>query len=188
MRAIDNWDAIEERKEGSYQNPPPGGYIVQITAVQDDEGKECLRIEWDYAAPPWAGFNQKTFERAKFWPSPLFRSYKESALGFFKGFKTAVEQSNPGYVFDWRNPLALQGKYIGVVLGEELYTAKNGEQRTRLYVDQTRSVQAIRDGDFEVPARKDKTTGKPAQPVAPSASSNPFLELDDDEADLPWNR
>lgn len=190
MRHIDNWDGIEERQDGGFQNPPPGGYVVCIVSVADDESKECLKLNWDYTAPPWAGFNEKTFGRAGFWPTTLFRSYKESALGFFKAFKTAVEQSNPGYTFDDRNPLGLQGKFVGVVLGEELYTAKNGEKKTRLYVAQTRSVQAIRDGDYEVPEPKDKTGGATPKSAAPykASAANPFDELDDDDADLPWNK
>lgn len=188
MRQVDNWDAIEERQDGSFQNPPPGGYVVQIVSVKDDETKECLKLDWDYTAPPWTGFNEQTFRRAGFWPTVLFRSYKESAMGFFKAFKTAVENSNPGYVFDWRNPLGLQGKYIGVVLGEEMYINKRGENKTRLYVDQVRSVQSIRDGDFKVPEIKDKTnnsTGSSSRQDSAPAASNPFQELDDD-GPLPW--
>lgn len=190
MRQVDNWDNIEERQEGDFKNPPPGGYVVRIVSVKDDEAKEYLKLEWDYTMPPWAGFNEQTFNRAGFWPTTLFRSYKESALGFFKAFKTAVEQSNPGYTFDWRNPLGLQGKFIGVVLGEELYTAKNGEKKTRLYVAQTRSVQAIRDGDYEIPGIKDKTGDSSHKAAAPynAPNQNPFEELEDDDADLPWGR
>lgn len=176
MRHIDNWDDIEERRDGGFQLPPPGGYIARVTAVADDERKECLKLNWDYAAPPWAGFNAQTFRRAGFWPTALFRSYKESALGFFKAFKTAVEQSNPGYTFDDRDPPGLRDKLIGVVLGEELYIAKSGEKRKRLYVAQVRSVQAIREGDYTLPPLRDKTGGVP--------SADPFAELD---GGLPWN-
>lgn len=188
MRQVDNWDAIEERQEGGFQNPPPGGYIVRIVSVKDDEAKEYLKLDWDYTTPPWAGFNEQTFNRAGFWPTTLFRSYKESAMGFFKAFKTAVEQSNPGYIFDWRNPLGLQGKFIGVVLGEELYINKRGEKKSRLYVEQCRSVQAIRDGDYEVPGVKDKTNNAPGSSRRQDSvpASNPFEELEDDDGDLPW--
>lgn len=181
MRNIDNWDDIEERQEGGFQSPPPGGYIVCITSVEDNEAKEYLRLEWDFTEAPWVGFNEQTFDRAGFWPTTLFRSYKESALGFFKAFKTAAECSNPGYRFDCNHPLALRGKLIGVVLGEEVYISKKGERRTRLYVAQTRSVQAIRDGNYDIPERKDKTGGANA-----SADPSPFEELGGDE-DLPWS-
>lgn len=190
MRHIDDWDRIEERQDGDFKNPPPGGYIVCIVGVEDDEKKECLKLKWDFTTQPWIGFNEKTFDRAGFWPTVLFRSYKESAIGFFKAFKTAVEQSNPGYTFDDRNPLGLQGKLIGVVLGEEFYISKSGEKKKRLYVAQTRSTQAIRDGDYDIPEVKDKADGAGSKP-APASSTpapNPFAELDDDDDDLPWNK
>lgn len=183
MRNIDNWDDIEAKQDGSFKSPPPGGYVVCITSVEDNEVKEYLRLEWDFTEGPWVGFNEQTFDRAGFWPATLFRSYKESALGFFKAFKTAVEESNPGYRFDCNDPLALQGKLIGVVLGEEAYISKKGERRTRLYVAQTRSVQAIRNGNYEIPELKDKTGGVATKA---SADPSPFEELEDDE-ELPWN-
>lgn len=186
MRNIENWDAIEEKQEGGFKNPPPGGYAVCIVSVKDDEDKECLKLDWDFTTQPWIGFNEETFKRVGFWPTTLFRSYKESALGFFKGFKTAVEESNPGYVFDCNNPLGLQGKLIGVVLGEEVYISKKGERRTRLYVAQVRSVQAIKDGDYEVPELKDKTGGAAQNSTNNAPAANPFAQLDEDEK-LPWD-
>lgn len=188
MRHINDWNEIEARQEGSFPTPAPGGYIAVITSVKDDETKEYLKLEWEFALPPWAGYNGETFDRAGFWPCAIFRSYKESALGFFKAFKTAVEESNPGYVFNDREPLGLLGKRIGVVLGEETYTNKKGEPRTRLYVAQTRSVQAIQSGDFTVPALKDAPP-KAARDPKPSQSappSNPFAELDEDDGKLPF--
>lgn len=187
MRNIDNWDAIEARQDGSFRRPPPGGYIVCITAVKDNEAKEYLRLEWDFTESPWIGFNEQTCSRAGFWPTTLFRSYKESALGFFKAFKTAVEESNPGYRFNCSDPLALQGKLMGVVLGEEAYISKKGERRTRLYVAQARSVQAIRGGDYETPKLKDKTgIAKTSAAYNAPAAPTAFEGLEGDE-DLPWN-
>lgn len=186
MRYIDNWDEIEERQEGSFRNPPPGGYIAKITAVKDDEAKEYLQIEWDFTEGEWAGFNEETKSRAGFWPTILYRSYKEKALGFFKAFKTAVEKSNPGYTFDSRLPLGLQGCLMGVVLGEERYTKKNGESGKRLYVAEVRSVDAIRAGEFEIPALKEKDSASAPRARREAPASNPFDDLDDD-GPLPWD-
>ena len=179
MRHIDSWDAIEEKQEGEFPRPKPGGYIAILVNVEDEEDKEYLKIEWDFAEGEFKGFNAATFNRAGFWPTALFRSYKEKALGFFKAFKTAVERSNPGYTFDDRRPQALAGKAVGLVLGEEEYVNGKGEVKTRLYVFQTRTVKAVREGDFKAPALK-----KLAQTSAATPAGQ-FQSCDDDE-DCPF--
>lgn len=152
-----NWDEIKEMDE--YDNPSPGAYIAVITDVEDVEEKEYLRISWDFAEGEYKGSNRETFKRAGFWPTTLVRSYKESALGFFKAFKTALENSNRGYIFDEDRLNLMVGKYIGVILGEEGYINKRGEHKKRLYVAQTRSVEAIQKGDFKVPEYRENDRG-----------------------------
>ena len=179
MRHIEDWDAIQEQNGGEFERATPGGYIARIARVEDVESKEYLRIEWEFDEGKYKGTNQDTFNRAGFWPSPLIRSYKQTALGFFKGFKTCVEVSNPGYVFDDRNVQALVGKVIGVVLGDEEYQKNNGTVGKRTYVDTCRSVKAIRGGDFKVPELKKLA-------VQPASSLPKFTEYDGDDGDMPF--
>lgn len=173
-----NWDAVQDE----IQRPAVGGYIAQIVRVEDDEKKEYLRVEWEFAEGNLKGSNRETFDALGFWPMPFFCSYKEKALRFFKGFKTAIEMSNRNYVFR-NDPQSLVGKYIGVVLGEEEYQASDGKVKTRLYVAEKRSGKAIRDGDFTVPELKRLSAATPAQPVAPSAN---FTMLEGDDGELPF--
>lgn len=177
-----NWDDVQDE----IRNPVPGGYAAKIVRVEDNEDKECLRIEWDFAEGEFKGVNQETYDALGFWPTTLFRSYKKTALRFFKGFKTCVEASNRNYVFN-NDPQSLVGKYMGVVLGEEEYLGKNGELKTRLYVAAVRSGKAIRDGDFTVPELKKltpKSTGGNSMPSYPAAGS--FAPITDDDAELPF--
>jgi len=180
MRHIADWSSIPDSTE--YNNPAPGGYIVQIVNVKDDESKEYLRIEWDYTAKPYVGYNRETHASFGFWPTVLIRSYKEKALPFFKGFKTSVEKSNPGYVFDDRNVMSLRGKIFGVVLGEEEYKKKNGDIGRRLYVHTVCSADTIRNNDFAVPELKELDRGQ----IRSSAPSSGFSEEYGDDSDLPW--
>lgn len=155
MIDIQDWDSIEERQDGDYNNPTPGGYIVKITAVNDKEEKQYLEISYDFAEGEFKGEYQRVYDRSGFWPGTFIRSYKQRALPFFKGFKTCLETSNRGYQFNTRSLDSMIGKYLGLVLGEEEYwSSQYGEIRKRLRVDQVRSVQAIRDGDFKVPVLK----------------------------------
>lgn len=181
MRNV-NWDDVQDE----IRRPVPGGYAAKIIRVEDDEKKECLRIEWDFADGEFKGVNQETYDTLGFWPITLFRSYKQTALRFFKGFKTCVEASNRNYVFN-NDPQSLVGKYMGVVLGEEEYMSNKGELKTRLYVASVRSGKAIRDGDFTVPELK-KLAPKSTGSYAATAGNQPsdFATLEDDDAELPF--
>lgn len=165
-----NWDEVQEASE--FDNPKPGAYIATICRVEDVEEKEYLLIEWDFAEGAYKDNNRDTFARAGFWPIQLRRSYKPSALGFFKSFKTALEDSNPGYRFDEFDLRDMVGRRFGVVLGEEEYTKNTGEVKARLYVYQTRSIQAIQKGDFKVPELKRLAENRKPSPAFGGASSD----------------
>ena len=174
-----NWDNVQD----DVRRPVPGGYAAKITRVEDVEGKEYLRIEWEFAEGEFKGANQETVDVFGFWPMTMFCSYKEKALRFFKAFKTAVEESNRNYVFR-NDPQSLVGKFIGVVLGEEEYLASDGKVKTRLYVAAKKPGKAIRDGNFTIPELK-KLEASPTSNTMGQPAANYDL-LEDDDADCPF--
>lgn len=179
MKHIDNLNSIEGVEGGSFDNLPAGGYVCKIVSGEDIPEKEYLRLEYDIAEGEYAGWWQKTFDNAAFWGGKLFRSYKESALKFFKGFITAVEQSNGGY--HWNDDeKTLIGKHVGLVLGEEEYTKNDGTIGTRLYVARNTSIDKIRSGEFDVPELKR---------LSKSKSGSSFREMSEsklEDGDLPF--
>lgn len=177
MRNV-NWDDIQD----DVRRPVPGGYAAKITEVTDVEEKEYLLIKWEFADGEFKGANKETYDAFGFWPLAFVCSYKEKALRFFKGFKTAVEESNPKYVFK-NDPQSLVGKFIGVVLGEEEYIDKKGALRTRCYVAEKRSGRAIREGDYSIPPLAKLDPSKAGGNKAPAAD---YPVLEDDDADLPF--
>lgn len=192
MRKID-WNNVQETT-GGFTSPEPGGYIAQITAVDDVESKEYLLIEWEFASGEWKGENGKTYARAGFWPTPYFASYKDSALGFFKHFKKSVEESNRGYLFSEDNVQGLRGRYFGVILGEEEYQKKDGTIGTRLKATNSASIQDIQTGNFKVPKKKTLSAAaaapapsysSPAPAPDPFTSANPFQDMTQDKEPLP---
>ena len=176
-----NWNEVQD----DIRRPVPGGYAAKITEVIDNEDKEYLLIRWEFADGEYKGCNQETFDAFDFWPIAFVKSYKQKALRFFKGFKTAVEESNRNFVFK-NDPQSLVGKYMGVVLGEEEYLDKEGNLKTRLYVDQVRSGKAIRDGDYKIPDLKKLPAGSAAPATAYAASANNYAVPTDDDAELPF--
>lgn len=181
MRKID-WNNVQEM--GDFAPVAPGGYVVAITEVEDHEADEFLMVCWDFVEQPYRGRNTQTHKKRGYWPMRFPRSYKESSLGYFKAFKTALEKSNPGYTFREDALQEMRRKYIGVVIGMEEYIAKDGTVKTRPTVRQTRSVDAIRSGDFKVPALKTLQNGTKAYG---GDTSSGFTDLSDEPDDkLPF--
>ena len=176
-----NWNDVQD----DVRRPVPGGYAARITKVTDVEEKEYLLIEWEFADGEFKGANKETFDAFGFWPMAFVCSYKEKALRFFKGFKTAVECSNPKFVFN-NDPQSLVGKFVGVVLGEEEYVSNKGEVKKRLYVAEKRSGKAIRDGDFTIPDLKKLDPAKATNASGYSAPAQNYPVLEDDDAELPF--
>lgn len=166
-----NWAEVEAASEG-FSAPPAGGYVLQIVDVVDVPQREYLIVYYDIvgAADPaneeFTGYYAARNERSKGTiPFPaMYRSYKESARRFFKGFLVALEDSNTGSfvanTFDG-DESKMKGLCIGAVLGEEEYEY-NGKRGTRLHVSFVCSTARIQAGDFKVPAKRELPKAEPS--------------------------
>lgn len=169
-----NWNDVPDQTE--LERLQPGGYVCRITMAEDVPAKEYLKLEYDIAEGPQTGYYHELYKAKAFWGGTLYRSYKEKALSMFKGFLTAVKDSNPGFVFE-NQEKRLEGKLVGLVLAEEEYRGNDGSVKKRLYVSAVRSVDRIRKGDFIVPAIKKLETG----------ISDGFMPVQDvDDEDVPF--
>ncbi len=144
---------VQEAKE--FARLQPGGYICIITAVEDKKDKKYLEICYDIAVGDKKNHFFGLYSQFGNWPNSgiIRRSYKQTALPYFKSFITAVENSNSGFKFDY-DERKLVKKVFGAVLAEEEYQNQQGEIKTRIYVAQVRSVDKIKNGDFTVPELK----------------------------------
>ncbi len=194
MKPINNYENIQA-STGEFARPTAGGYIAVITSVKDVQldpvsGKgEYLNIQYDFAAGEFKGYHHDTFEKFGFWGGSFIRSYKEKAVGMFKHFTNCVEESNPGYRWDW-NEVGLIGRYIGLVLGEEEYISnKDNTVKVRLVVKELKTLKQIQDGDFKVPPLKKLDVGVPtanfgAPPILPTSA--PQWETLSGDSELPF--
>jgi hypothetical protein len=153
MRNV-NWGNVDEASESKMIEP--GGYICQILRVEDVEKKEYLKIEFDIADGPDKDYFSDLASRLNFWTGNFIKSYKPKAESFFKSFLTAIERSNSNFKADnfSGNISDLEGKFIGLTIGHEKYLKQNGDTGTRIYVDQTRSIDEIKKGNFKAPPVK----------------------------------
>lgn len=160
-----------------------GGYVIRITGVTNQDDKEYLKVVYDIAEGPEAG-RYKDEKPENDYRHSFVRSYKEKALGMFKAFIQAVDETN-GTKFNDRieqgfNEQTLVGKTLGVVFGYEEYEANDGDIKQRLYLKSCMSADRIRKGDFKVPELKKLKKEQPANSPVPG-----FQPLNDE--DVPFD-
>jgi hypothetical protein len=103
----------------------PGIYVCKILDVEDREQPQNLKIKFDISSGKFKDYYQGEEKAFGDYPSDGFayRSYKDTAMSFFKGFITAIEKSNANYNFktahyDFRT---LVGKlFVAVIEREEI--------------------------------------------------------------------
>ncbi len=158
----------EASSGGDFERIPAGGYVVRITSVTDLPSKEYLDVVFDIAEGDKKGFFSDQWSQEHPYAHHFVMSYKETALGMFKGRLRAIDESNnTGFEAMAATGLqeqALVGKIVGVVIGYEEYISNQGEIRQRSYVRQVIPAARIRSGDFKVPEVK---------PIERDASSGP---------------
>lgn len=184
MKVIENYENIQA-SSGEFARPGNGGYILEIVNVIDvpfdaNTGKgDYLRIDYDIAVGDFKGYytaQNEHFGGGK-WFANVIKSYKEKALGMFKHFTNCVEESNPGFKWNWQED-KLIGCRFGATLQEEEYEKNDGSVGVRLIVKDIKTVKQIIDGDFKVP-----TTKKLERTVAPVSD---FSVLNDYNSELPF--
>ena len=177
---------------GESEQLEPGGHIVRIMAMRQEmsrNNKPMLVVAFDIEEGSASdGYFKRRHDNAKKqnpaakWPGVirymLYGKDGVSTNAFFKGFISAVEESNPGYHWNW-DERSVAGKLVGMVFGEEEYRSQqDGSIRSSVKAQQARSVQAIRDG-VKVPEKKALKEENPGYvPFDPNAG---FTQAEDEE-------
>lgn len=187
--------AKAQRRSGGREILPAGGYVAKILdakvehqTYRDGTSADKLIVSFDIAEGNFIGFfkkdyNENTNEDKK-WRG-VYRltipkddgSERDSwSKNTFNNFIYALEDSNPGYSWDW-NEAMLKGKMIGVLFREEEweYNGSTG-MTTRCYaVD---AVSAIHEGKYKI--------AKPKLLKKDNAYPAPTPESVEDDGELPF--
>lgn len=149
-----NWDKVEGIEFGDYESLELGGHEIVIKNAYEytgQTGNTSLKIEVDIAGnDKQAGFYQKQFDNNpnmdKKWPNGACKyvSLKEdeNCVALFKGFTTAVENSNPGYKWNFDEKTLISKKVCGV-FGLEEYEKEDGSIGTATKLVQIRSLSKL---------------------------------------------
>lgn len=113
---------------------------------------------------------------------------EDNCIRMLKAFITSVENSNPGFKYDWnKETTQLKGKKVGVVYGLEEYQNNDGETKTIAKIRNFRSIDKINDL-MQIPDVKllDNTymsydDYEEKQDQKKSSSDDDFIEIPDSE-------
>lgn len=183
MRKYENFDKVEAYT-GEYEKLEPGGYVCKILQVKVEEKNygHLMRIAFDIAEGEHKDYYKRLFDRTKQngsnevkWRGMYYQTVKEDSLQYFKGFITAIENSNLGYKWNW-DEKTLVGKLFGGVFGEEEYKGADGKIKLGVKCMQVRSVDKIRNGEYTIPSVKK---------LSASADSG-YTVVADEDSELPF--
>lgn len=180
----------ERAAGGSYPMLPKGLYIAQIKAVKvEEEGPDQrLTLRLDITEGEHAGYYTKRYtadqERGgqfevKYKGDLVLyavnkkntnRKWPDSDIRSFNGAIWAIEQSNPGYHWNW-DEQSLKGKAVGINVRQGTY---NGNPYTT--IGRLESIPEIREGKAKV-----MNDSKPRGSAAPAEeASNGFVQVDEE--------
>ena len=192
MKKFNNWENVKAASE--FVPLPAGGYIVELKNAKIKEYKsqngdsfERFEVALDIAEGEFKDYYANDYcnqtGEDKRWKGVL-RLYMPKDDGSeqdewtksrFKAFTEAVEDSNPGFHWDW-DESKLRGKKIGCLfrLEEWEYNGKTGKKAQPF---KAVSVEKIKSGNFKIP--KEKLLEKNAS--APTAPTPEFRDIPDED-------
>lgn len=189
INKVENWDKVPANY-GDYKRVTAGGYVCKVLACRIENskttGKKMLVVNFDIAEGDFKDFylerykaiprDQNNPQEPKWQAKYYILLEGEGYEGRLKAFITSVEESNENYVWDW-NEEHLQGKLFGGIFREEEYIY-NGEVRTNAKLWQVRSVKKIREGEFDIPRKKELSEEERNKLNAPFDNFTPATEDD----------
>ena len=185
------YDVKPEKPSGGRETLPAGGYVCSIlnAKVESNDWGDTLVIAHDVCEGEYAGifkrdYDNNTMEDKK-WRG-TFRlklpkddgteqdAWKKRGLS---NFLWAIEQSNPGFAFNW-DEKTLKGKKIGLLYCNKEWAMGDRTGWTTEAAG-TESIDNIREGKFR-PLKDKPLANKPV------VAETTFEELDDSSEGLPF--
>lgn len=183
-----------ERSGGAREVLPAGGYVDKImdAKVQEYTWGNVLVLSIDVAEGDYRDFFRRDYQENtnedKKWrgtyrlnlPKDDGSEKDEWTKRTFNNAIWAIEESNPGYSWNW-DERTLKGKTVGVLYRNKEWEM-NGNTGWTTECCALASAEDIRNGKFRMP--KDKAL--PKKETGGFAGFSSFASTDDDDGDLPF--
>lgn len=149
---------------GDFQPLPKGGYVVRIlgATVHENSNGQYVKIAADIAEGEHQGYYNRDYQNQqsedKKWHCHFLLSVPKDdgteqdgwTKRKFKTFTEALEESNPGYHFDW-DETKFKGLIIGGLFNEREYEKRDGSIGRATNFAQVCSVEMIRGNRYRIP-------------------------------------
>lgn len=188
-------DYENTRGYSDFQQLPKGGYVVRIMGakVLENSNGQYVEVSCDIAEGEFKDFYANDYRNQsgedKKWhckyllnvPSDDGSESDGWTKRRFKTFTEALEDSNPGYHFDW-DESKFKGKIIGGLFNSREYTANDGSIRTATSLAAVTAADKVRSGNYRLP--KDRLVERKAFTPSPADA---FMSVNDDPDGLPFD-
>lgn len=154
MERIENFDKIEAKGMDDFKPLPIGAYECTIVIARENKneesGKTTFKVGVDIASGEYKNYFKKMYDNDsridKKWNNNAVRylAFEGENVAYFKGFLTCVENSNPGYKWNWDEKTLINKKICGVFQYEE-YERQDGTKGVKVRLNKFRSLDKIKE-------------------------------------------
>ena len=195
-----SYKGFEAKKSGGFiELPPVGAYEAEILNVEflpkdgEKQLRDTVRLYIDITEGEFKGrfmevwndqkerFGDKVGYKGIFNLIPPADGDEDWRKRTFEGNLWCVQQSNPGYAWDW-DEKKLKGKKVGINIRNRLYTY-NGKNRSTVEIARFETVDDVRNGKCKVAKDRDQRENK--DDSEDSTDGKGFTEVSND-VEVPW--
>lgn len=154
MEIIKNFDKVEAKGMDDFKPLPIGAYECTIVIARENKneesGKTTFKAGVDIASGEYKNYFKKMYDNDsridKKWNNNAIRylAFEGDNVAYFKGFLTCVENSNPGYKWNWDEKTLINKKICGVFQYEE-YERQDGTKGVKVRLSKFRSLDKIKE-------------------------------------------
>lgn len=192
-----SYSGFEAKKSGGFTElPPPGVYVAEIQNVRyvpadmKQQTRDAIEMMIEITEGDYKNRYHEVYEDRKerfgdsvkykgvFRLNPPVDGDEDWRKRQFEGNLWCVEQSNPGYSWDW-DEKQLKGKKIGINIRKRLYTW-NGEDREDTEIGKFETVDDVKAGRCK-PMKERNTRRNNTANETPQ-----FTEVESAKVDVPW--
>lgn len=193
---------FEAKKASNFiELPPVGAYVAEIQAVRFKEKNEAENVYRDtielmieITDGEYKNRYHEVYENQKerfgddvkykgvFRLIPYTDDDEDWRKRSFQSNLWCVQQSNPGYAWDW-NEQKLKGKKIGINVRAYMYTY-NGKDYETTEIGKFETIADVQNGKCKPMRPRDRRENKDDE--EPSADGPEFTEVSGSEVNVPW--
>lgn len=196
-----SYKGFEAKKSGGFTDlPPAGAYVAEIQAVrfvkkEEDWQRDRIELFMEIVEGEYANRFHEVYEDQKerfgddvkykgiFRLVPPNEDDDDWRKRSFEGNLWCVQESNPGYAWDW-DEKKLKGKKVGISIRKRMYTY-NGKDRETTEIARFETVDDVRNGKCKPVKPRDQRENKGEAPAEESTDGSGFAEVTN-EVSVPW--